>query len=475
MPEGNETSPEPRVCADCGEEESESLQLHECAHCEEVFCSDCMIEDKYCKEHGFKCSCGTVDDLDNSYYCEHCGSLVCEDCYLGDRWCNECGRQCHNCEAVIGVDDSYYCESCNNTVCEDCYAGNGYCNECGTYVECCEDTISNVDVICCERCGTAMCGDHASHCEDNDYYYCLSCHERSRERDECSCDVDAHTPCRPAQPRRILTLQNYAENPVILGYGTAPQVWDKYKLPWENTLYMGLELEMNFGCNQWQAVRDVALKHLKDKHIWVSDSSIGPGGELLVTPHTLKAHHEMINWAQCLKDFHDAGANAHDSNRCGLHIHVNEDAVTRGDRAKIMRFFQKNRTKMIGFSKRTKGSLGYGKIPKEKVTAKDVKLGFNSNNPIMYDRNTCLNLHGDFSTIEFRIFRGTLNYERFKATLEFVDAICHFVKVHGFNAIDSNKCWGHFINYIRKRYNVLYNYIRMGGCKLADDYNREDE
>ena len=71
-------------------------------------------------------------------------------------------------------------------------------------------------------------------------------------------------------------------------------------------------------------------------------------------------------------------------------------------------------------------------------------------------RYSALNLQNS-NTIEIRIFRGTLKEDRFKRSLELVDAISHFVKLHGFNAMN----WNNFRRYIvrENRYTNLSNYL----------------
>ena len=66
----------------------------------------------------------------------------------------------------------------------------------------------------------------------------------------------------------------------------------------------------------------------------------------------------------------------------------------------------------------------------------------------------------NYNTIEFRIFRGTLKYETFVATLELVHEICN-------RAIESTDrefetmCWGDFVKGIDKEDKpCLINYLK---------------
>ena len=86
-------------------------------------------------------------------------------------------------------------------------------------------------------------------------------------------------------------------------------------------------------------------------------------------------------------------------------------------------FFEKHWEELLKFSRRTPRQLehwaaryGYKEHPKDILD--QAKKGTNGS------RYTCVNLRND-STIEFRIFRGTLKYNTLIATLQLVDQICN--------------------------------------------------
>ena len=89
--------------------------------------------------------------------------------------------------------------------------------------------------------------------------------------------------------------------------------------------------------------------------------------------------------------------------------------------ARLLFFVEKNWNELLKFSRRTRRQLerwaaryGYKDTPKEMMDqAKNHRLG----------RYTCVNLT-NANTIEIRIFRGTLKYNTFLATLQLVNRLC---------------------------------------------------
>ena len=120
---------------------------------------------------------------------------------------------------------------------------------------------------------------------------------------------------------------------------------------------------------------------------------------------------------------------SHTARTCGLHIHINRAAL--GETVeeqenvigRIVYFFERFWDQILRFSRRTEGQANrwasrYGCStvnPKESMKdAKNSGLG----------RYIAVNLEPLF-TVELRIFRGTLRYNTFVATLQFVDKLCH--------------------------------------------------
>ena len=165
-------------------------------------------------------------------------------------------------------------------------------------------------------------------------------------------------------------------------------------------------------------------EHIYCKH----DGSLDDGFEIVSHPATLEYHTKTIPWKKILDEALEMGYYSHNSGTCGLHVHINRAALGESVEeqentiARIVYFFEKFWDKILRFSRRTETQADrwasrYGcsmDNPKESLKgAKTSGLG----------RYTAVNLTNTF-TVELRIFRGTLRYKTFMATLQFVDLLC---------------------------------------------------
>ena len=120
------------------------------------------------------------------------------------------------------------------------------------------------------------------------------------------------------------------------------------------------------------------------------------------------------------------GYRSHQTSTCGLHIHVNRDSfsdsyeVQEEAISRILYFVEQHWNEMLKFSRRTEYNMnrwaaryGYENSPKAIMDKAKKNCG----------RYVAVNLC-NYHTIEFRLFRGTLKYNTFIATLELVNRIC---------------------------------------------------
>lgn len=158
------------------------------------------------------------------------------------------------------------------------------------------------------------------------------------------------------------------------------------------------------------------------------DGSLECGFEIVSHPMTLDYHMNTMPWRDVTAKAKELDYISHKAGTCGLHIHVSRtafgDTEQRQDAciARILFFFEKHWGELLKFSRRTQPQLehwaaryGYKTEPREILN--DAK------NRQSRNRYTCVNLTNT-DTIEFRMFRGTLNLNSFLATLQFVDRVC---------------------------------------------------
>ena len=113
------------------------------------------------------------------------------------------------------------------------------------------------------------------------------------------------------------------------------------------------------------------------------------------------------------------GLRSHDlDGRCGLHVHVSRSFLTGPDMAKVDLFVLKNRAFWEKIARRASGHY-------TQYLTKPVRQHGRSEE--VAGRRAAVNFC-NASTVEFRIFRGTLNYASLIGTLAIVDGVCRWVK-----------------------------------------------
>lgn len=312
---------------------------------------------------------------ENVRVCDICGCEIKEEdgTWVDDQFlCHECVDEhcttCDHCGETIWINDAV--QDDDTTLCETCY--NDYYHRC----ECCNRIIHDNNINW-----------------RGDYPYCNSCY------DDFNDEIEEYS---------------YKPDPVFYGDGNR---------------YLGVELEVDCGGKD-----DDNASKLKEiansiyEHIYIkSDGSIDDGFEIVSHPMTLDYHMNNMDWEALLHEAIKMGYRSHQTSTCGLHIHVNRNAF--GDNqaeqeeviGKILFLIEKHWNEVFCFSRRSQYNMnrwsaryGYEKTGKEIL--KKAKCSD-------HGRYSAVNLC-NYSTIEFRLFRGTLKYNTFIATLQFVDTIC---------------------------------------------------
>ena len=120
------------------------------------------------------------------------------------------------------------------------------------------------------------------------------------------------------------------------------------------------------------------------------------------------------------------GYRSHNTSTCGLHVHVNRDCMGENCEeqeeviSRILFFVEKNWNELLKFSRRSEYAMNRwaARYGFEKTGREILDKAKKGNNGRYAAVNLC-----NYSTIEFRLFRGTLKYNTFIATLELVNLI----------------------------------------------------
>jgi len=239
--------------------------------------------------------------------------------------------------------------------------------------------------------------------------------------------ISSQTLC-PNCRKRLFLLPYHRFQPPLEFYGKSAA---------KTQLFMGVEIEVSHGSgNQNRDVKTImpiineGVGDGKFFAYCASDSSLDCGIELITQPATLRAHKARLEqYQKTFAKFIELGYRSHNSNCCGIHVHINRDFFEGEDEKcgiRIARIFERFWNDIVVFSRRDKhkGLTQYTKKADRPAKAFVERWNKSDNHDSHY---YALNF-ANRNTIEFRIFRGTLNLNTFVAILEFVDAICRFAK-----------------------------------------------
>lgn len=287
----------------------------------------------------------------------------------------------------------------------------------------CDDCL-NRDTFTCRNCGErhwveeAVDGDLCIGCYDDGYVRCSHCGNVISEDSAYYYDNDTYhdSPyCSDCFDNCVIHDYYYKPHPIFFGRGP---------------LYFGVELEVDDGGESEEYAKEIlSIANRHHEYMYIKhDGSLENGFECVTHPMTLEYHTNHVPWEEILETAVSLGYLSHCSDSCGMHVHISRKALGNTYEeeectiAKILYFYEKFWDEILKFSRRTEFQVqrwarryGGGIInPKETLKhAKNSHMG----------RYAAVNLEND-NTIEMRIFRGTLKYNTFIATLQMVDEIC---------------------------------------------------
>lgn len=394
---------------------------------------------------------------DGMFVCDHCGKaitenhgddnhIICKDCRdSGDyTTCRECGCLINTIyESYLCDEDEYICAACSES------GGWTHCDDCGCLVRLSDAHYDDYVTVCdscfderwavCEDCGNLFNIENEGD-RINDSFYCGEC-------------VDDH--------RNIIHEYGYKPYPEF--YGSGP-------------LYMGVELEIDEGGKDDESASELA-DIVDDTMYFKEDGSLTDGFECVTHPMTLSYHLHDFPWDDLCERAIQLGYTSHDAETCGLHVHVSRNALGKNQDeidatiARILYFFESHWSQMVRFSRRTEEQLDkWAKRYAHKYSVHEYEDDAKSRS---HGRYMCVNLRNS-STIEFRIFRGTLKASTIKATLELVDTLCRVCSEHTAADIQQME-WYDFVRLIPEQHTELHEYLKTHGLHIKNTKNEEDE
>ncbi len=354
--------------------------------------------------------------------------------------CSSCNCEISSDDGYFTIDDRILCEDCcdeQTVACENCYERIWIDDDAGDEnIHLCQSCRDNY-YVSCTNCGRLVYEDSANYSDEDDPY-CDSCY---------------------AEQTNVI-IHDYSYKPFPIFYGHASR-------------YFGVELEIDGGGRDEEkasAILDIGNSFIEQIYI-KSDGSLDSGLEIVSHPMTLGYHRNRMPWEDIMETALALGYCSHKTTTCGLHFHVNRSSF--GNEAdvqeecisRVLFFVEHNWDELLQFSRRTEAQISkwaarYGCKAHPKEVLENAK---NSSN----GRYSCINLC-NWDTIEFRMFRGTLKYSSFIATLELVSIICDLAC----NITDEEMqqlSWIEFVSSIdTEKYPELITYLKERGLYLNE-------
>ena len=330
-------------------------------------------------------------------------------------------------------------------------------------------SVFNENLFQCGDCSNYFCDDEYHNVQD-DYGVCNDCvnnyhySDRNQYYSEYADDED--------EDREYENIGGRHSSKHELSH--IPSLYDQRK----PRVLLGLELEMEIdGAYDLDDRAGLLLSSLgqyqtpSDNYLYAlceDDCSINRGFELVTAYTGLDVHAKQLKFF----DTRFKGAKSHNTDTCGLHVHICKSSMTTLHASKMVLFINDpaNHDLVIALARRDQSS--YCKIYDKKSDKSWIKNALlrskrkdqiQSLNP---DRYEALNFQNE-KTVEFRLFKGTLKYSTIMACLEFTFATWHFCK----NASTSQLTTAGFLDFVclpenRKDTKFLRSFLREKGFVL---------
>ena len=256
---------------------------------------------------------------------------------------------------------------------------------------------------------------------------CPTCKATYDKRKTRTFDIGGKTFCNQCVDRYLhakgIEYKSYSYKPTPIFFGDRETSQNRY---------YGLEVEMDNSNRR----NEFMAKAATDEIYFKSDGSLSNGVEVVTHPATLNYHTTDFPWDNILRSAKSCGFKSHqgssgnDHPTCGLHIHTSKKAfgttLQEYDMrtAKLLILFDKFWKQLVVFSRRDRSSLeSWAKryatfdITKDRLEEIIVKAKGEGSRQGKY---LAVNMRPS-STIEFRLFRGSLNKETILASIQLIE------------------------------------------------------
>lgn len=313
------------------------------------------------------------------------------------------------------IDCSFKCADCNSRF----HSHAGSVNSTGESI--CSRCSENYAT--CEGCSCVVHGDN--NYGDDDGVYCRECWNNNRRNNEESDEE--------AEEETEVLMRSYEYKPApSFHYGEGEK---------SGQTFIGIELETECkGIGPNDCLKAAKLDTRDDFYV-KRDGSIDYGMEIVSHPGTYKYWQEAdLSFCNLLKA---NNCRAYDTKTCGMHVHISKSALTIAQQAKLLLFAKHNAAFLLYVSRRANKSamqLWAGiddsnprmlirrvKSPTSYSDFREAGVTLTREQSRVFDRYCAINLN-NAKTIEFRLFRGTLDIGSIRRNIAFVVALTAYMR-----------------------------------------------
>ena len=361
--------------------------------------------------------------------CQRCNNLHKQEEMVklnsNEFYCTDCITTCDECGCIEFL-ENLICinENTDNTifVCSDCAHNSSYifkCIECGKYF--------TSDANWGEYQGGHICSNCSS-----EYFVCSCCTYTFPCSQMQYDEQNRSYICTECMNDRYYNLENiieeYSYKPMPVFFGESM-----------NNTYLGIELEVdntndNCDCKLIYQAAEKLIEKYEDKIYLKRDGSLSRGFEIVSHPCTLDYHTNEFEWKNIIDICLEAALCSHNTSTCGLHIHLSRTFF--GDNQEtqdlhiskllilVSKFYDSH---LLKFSRRKQIELRWCENPYISCDNNDTECTIVDKMKQIKSkgRYMAINLQNQH-TIEFRLFKGTLNINTLLASLQFVVEISRY-------------------------------------------------
>jgi hypothetical protein len=186
-----------------------------------------------------------------------------------------------------------------------------------------------------------------------------------------------------------------------------------------------------------------------------------------------------MNWQEIMEEALAMDYVSHNAGTCGLHIHINRNAFGDSDEiqeagiGRVVFFVEKHWNELVKFSRRSPSQLN--RWAARYATISDTaKETYRKAKDKYAGRYVAVNLE-NYTTVELRMFRGTLRYRTFMATLQLVHEICQLAICLSDSELEALS-WSEFVRAIdREEKPELIEYLKSKRLYVNEDEPEAEE